>query len=148
MAINKIQQEYEKDFYSWICHNVALIRAGKFSEIDAEHVAEELEDMGKSEKRELTSRFAILIAHLLKWGFQPERRGNSWKYTIEEQRFELTDLLEDSPSLKYELDKQLGHAYQKALLIVIKETGLPKKTFLVHCPFSLKNILDQSFLPE
>ena len=145
--ITKIQEEYDQDFYSWILHNVALLRAGKFAEVDIEHVAEEIESMGKSDKRELISRFAILLAHLLKWKFQPERRGNSWKYTIEEQRFEIADLLEESPSLKYELDKNLDHAYQKSLLITVKETGMSKKTFPESCPFSLEQSLHFDFLP-
>lgn len=144
----KIQQEYSKDFYAWIVHNVALLRAGKFSEIDVEHVAEELESMGRSDKRELMSRLAVLLAHLLKWQYQPERRGNSWKYTIEEQRFELIDLLEESPSLRYELDKQLEHAYQRSLFIAVKETGMRKENFSNHCPFSIDQCLNFEFFPE
>jgi hypothetical protein len=144
----KIQKEYEKDFYAWIRHNVALIRAGKLSEIDSEHVAEELESMGKSDKRELISRFAILLGHLLKWKFQPKRRGNSWKYTIETQRFDVSELLSDSPSLNYELEKQLQHAYEKALLIASNETGLAQTTFPKICPFSLKESLNAEFFPD
>lgn len=94
-----IQQEYDKDFYAWILRNVALIRAGRLSEIDREHVAEELESMGKSEKRELINRLALLMMHLLKWEFQPERRGNSWRASIYHQRLKLKKLLEESPSL-------------------------------------------------
>src|SRR5688572_21911684 len=108
---------YNHDFYKWVMQNAKLIRQGKFSQVDAEHVAEELESIGKSEKREIINHLAILLAHLLKWQFQPERRGNSWKYTIKEQRFEVIDLLSDSPSLNHQLDEQLEHAYQKALLI-------------------------------
>ena len=76
-----------------------------------------------------------------------ERRGNNWKYTIEEQRFEIADLLEESPSLKYELDKNLEHAYQKSLLITVKETGMSKKNFSENCPFSLEQSLRFDFLP-
>src|SRR5579872_5517180 len=103
MAKN-IQQEYEKDFYAWAVHNARLLRAGKLSEIDVENIAEEIESMGKSEKRELISRLAILLSHLLKWKCQPERRSRSWKLTIKEQRFELIDLLAESPSLKHEIE--------------------------------------------
>jgi Domain of unknown function DUF29. len=88
MAV-KLQKEYEKDFYAWILHNAALLRAGKLAEIDVEHVAEELESMGKSEQRELLNRLALLISHLLKWEFQPQRRGNSWRATINHQRVKL-----------------------------------------------------------
>lgn len=144
----KLRQTYNKDFYAWAIHNAALLRQGKFSEMDVEHVAEEIESMGKSEKRELINRLAILLSHLLKWQFQPMRRSNSWKCTIKEQRFELIDLLKESPSLKHELEKQLIHAYQKALLIAEKETGLAQKTFPKHCPFSLKQTINQKFFPE
>lgn len=145
---SKTTQEYHKDFYAWILHNAELIRQGKFSEIDVVNVAEELESMGRNDRRELLNRLAVLLAHLLKWQFQPERRGSSWKYTIAEQRFELADLLLESPSLKVEIDKQLEHAYQKALLIAIKETGMSKKAFPKKCPFSLKQTCATDFLPE
>lgn len=144
----KVQHEYSKDFYAWALHNAELIRRGKLSEVDLENIAEEIESMGKSERRELINRLAILIAHLLKWHFQPERRGNSWKYTIKTQRFEVTELLNDSPSLKYELDKQLEHAYEKALLLAVNETGLSQDTFPDSCPFSLEQSLDSTFFPK
>ena len=87
-----IKREYEEDFYAWTTHNVKLLREGKLSEIDVEHIAEEIESMGKSEKRELLSRLAVLMAHLLKWKFQPARRSKSWALTIKNQRIELDDL--------------------------------------------------------
>ncbi len=145
---NKIQREYEKDFYSWAIHNAKLLRQGKLSEVDIANVAEEIESMGKRERRELINRFAILIAHLLKWRYQPVRRSKSWECTIKEQRFELTDLLDESPSLKHEIEEQLSHAYKKALLITEKETGFELKTFPKSCPFSLKQVLNQKYFPE
>lgn len=139
---------YDKDFYAWALNNAALIRSQQFSKVDAQHVAEELESMGKSERRELINRFALLLAHLLKWLHQPERRGNSWKYTIKEQRFEVNELLEDSPSLDHQLDEQLVYAYKKALLTAIKETGLSLDAFPEVCPFSLAEVLEENFFPE
>lgn len=130
--------EYNKDFYAWSLRNAALIRQGKLSEVDLENVAEEIESMGKGNRRELVSRLGILLAHLLKWKFQPGRRGKSWELTIQEQRFEIQDLLDESPSLKHILDEQLSHAYEKALIIAEKETGLNRDIFPVSCPFSLK----------
>ena len=143
-----IHSEYNKDFYSWTMHNARLLKEGRLSEIDAENIAEEIESMGKSERRELINRFAILIAHLLKWKYQPAKRGKSWEFTIKEQRFELLDLLEESPSLKHEIEKQLSHAYQKSLLISEKKTGFELKTFPKSCPFSFKEVLNQKFFPE
>ena len=144
----KNQKKYDKDFYAWAIHNAKLLRAGKLSEIDIENIAEEIESMGKSEKRELTNRLAILIAHLLKWQFQPTRRGNSWKYTIKEQRLQLIDLLDESPSLKIILEERIKHAYEQATVIAARETGLIENTFPKKCPFSLKQALNQKFFPE
>lgn len=146
--VAKIQREYNKDFYAWALQNAKLIREGKLSEVDLEHVAEEIESMGKSDKRELISRFAVLIAHLLKWKFQPERRGNSWKNTIKTQRFDVSELLIDSPSLNHELKKHLEYAYEKALLIAMNETGLSESMFPKTCPFSLNECLNSEFFPE
>ena len=90
---------YDQDFATWTSETARLLRARRFDEIDIEHVAEEIEDMGKSEKRELLSRLSVLVLHLLKWKFQREKRSSSWKATILTQRTELGRLLEDSPSL-------------------------------------------------
>lgn len=68
---------YEKDFYAWTQKQAALLRAGKLSEIDIAHIAEEIDSRGRSEKRELISRLTILLLHLLKWDHQPDRRGAS-----------------------------------------------------------------------
>lgn len=144
----RTQQNYEKDFYAWAIHNAKLLREGKLSEIDIEHIAEEIESMGKSEKRELINRLAILLAHLLKWKFQPVRQSKNWELTIKEQRFELTDLIKESPSLKHELEKKLSHAYRKALIIAEKETGLEQKSFPKKCPFTLKQSLEDDYLPK
>src|SRR5262245_16613266 len=105
--MKKLQASYSKDFYAWALYNAELIRQGKFTKIDSENIAEELESMGKSERRELINRFAVLLEHLLKWQYQPERRGKSGKYSIKEQRFKIKILLDDSPSLNHELDAQL-----------------------------------------
>jgi hypothetical protein len=127
------QKEYEKDFYAWTVHNAKLLREGKLSEVDIENIAEEIESMGKSEKRELINRLAILIAHLLRWKFQPGKRGNSWKYTIKEQRLRLSKLIEESPSLKYELEKRIDEAYEDAYYLALSETGLDEDTFPKNC---------------
>lgn len=142
------QQSYEKDFYAWALHNAELIRLGRFNEVDLEHVAEELESMGKSDKRELINRLAILIAHLLKWQFQPGLRGNSWKYTIKEQRIKLLDLLADSPSLNHEVELKLNHAYEQATVITLRETGLEESSLPLNCPFTFRQCLDYKFLPK
>jgi hypothetical protein len=146
--VNNTQEAYEKDFYAWTSYNAKLLREGRLSEIDVKNIAEEIESMGKSERRELMNRLAVLMAHLLKWQYQPGNRGNSWKYTIKEQRFRLSKLIEDSPSLKHELDKLIDEAYEDARYIALSETGLDEETFPTQCPFELKQCLNQSFFPE
>src|ERR1700723_1229460 len=91
---------YEQDFYAWANEQAALLRAGRVSDADLEHVADEIESMGRSEKRELVSRLKVLLTHLLKWQFQSTLRGTSWRLTIEEQRREVAEHLSDDPSLK------------------------------------------------
>ena len=86
---------YESDVAAWANEQARLIRAGQFDQLDWEHIAEEIEDVGKSEQRELASRMAVLIAHLLKWQFQPEHQSTGWKRTIKEQR----RALDRSPSM-------------------------------------------------
>ncbi|TAK72854.1 MAG: DUF29 domain-containing protein [Gammaproteobacteria bacterium] len=143
-----MQKEYEKDFYAWAIHNAKLLREGNLSKVDIEHVAEEIESMGKSEKRELINRLALLIAHLLKWEYQPGMRGNSWRYTIKEQRIQIIQLLDESPSLKRELENKLEQAYEQAIVSALKETGLSEDIFPEECPFSLKQCLNHHFFPD
>lgn len=140
--------EYHKDFHSWLMKNARLLREGNFSEADAEHIAEELEAMGKKEQRELVSRLAVLLAHLLKWTFQSVRRTRSWTNTIAAQRLELLDLLEDSPSLRHEMEKKIAKAYERSRLMAENETGIDKNIFPAKCPFSFAQILDKDFYPE
>lgn len=145
---SKLQQEYNQDFFAWINHNVELLHEGKISEIDVENLAEELESMGRRERRELLNRLAVLLSHLLKWKMQPVLRGNSWKYTIQEQRRRILKLLKDSPSLKHELEENLEEAYEDAIFKTVRETGIEKEKFSTKCPFSLSQSLDDSFFPE
>jgi hypothetical protein len=148
MMAKSIQKEYENDFYAWTNHNARLLREGKLSEIDVEHIAEEIESMGKSEKRELISRLAVLMAHLLKWKFQSARRSKSWALTIKNQRLELNDLLEESPSLKKELEGKSKYVYKRAVLIAAEQTGIDEDDFPVASPFTLKDCLKTSYFPD
>lgn len=116
---------YDKDCYAWaIMNNAELLRQGRLGEIDSERIAEELEDMGASKERELESRLGILLAHLLKWVYQSERRGSFWRATIREQRVRVTRVLRKNPSLKSKLDEAFADAYVDSRLIAMRETGL------------------------
>ena len=139
---------HDQDFYSWAMHNAQLLREGRLAEIDCEYVAEELEDMGAAKERELESRLGVLMAHLLKWIFQPERRGNSWIATIKEQRQRIVRLLRKNPSLKSCLDEAFVDGYSDARLIAVRETNLPERTFPETAPFALEQVLDDAYWPE
>lgn len=147
MANNR-HKEYEKDFYAWAIHNAQLIRNRKISEVDFENVAEEIESMGKSERRELINRLAILISHLLKWQFQKKRRGKSWRLTIKNQRRDLLELIKDSPSLKSELNKNFDYVYEKAVGMAAEETKMDEDKFPVMSPFTLAECFDINFFPS
>jgi len=154
--MNNLVAEYDRDFDAWIQQHIALLKQGKVNEIDVEHLIEELEDMGRSNKRELSSHFKILIAHLLKWQFQLRQlsnyreswQGGSWQTTIVEQRFQIIDQLEESPSLKRQLLESAIKAYPKAVELAVKETGLAKSTFPNKCPYTIEQLLDENFYPD
>ncbi|KMW74004.1 hypothetical protein TI10_07220 [Photorhabdus luminescens subsp. luminescens] len=139
---------YETDVVAWANEQAALLRSGKLSQIDIENIAEEIEDVGKSEKRELASRLAVLLTHLLKWQFQPGRRGSSWQRTIKEQRKSLSRRIDKTPSLKGCLaDKEwLDDAWSDAVAIAADETGLD--VFPESCIWNMEQILSQDFYPK
>ena len=132
---------HDTDFYGWTHQQVSLLRTGRFEELDLSNLIDEIEDMGKSQMRELESRLGILLAHLLKWRYQPERRSIRWETTLQEQRRRLTRLLADNPSLKPRLPKAQDDAYGDARLIARRETALPDSTFPETSPFSIEQIL-------
>ena len=138
---------YEQDYYGWTQQTAELIREGNFSDIDVERLVEEIEDMGASRERELENRLGILLAHLLKWRYQPERRGASWEATIKEQRQRILRVLRKNPSLKALLAETCGDAYSDARLIARRETGLPETQFPQDNPFNWEQTIDD-FWPE
>lgn len=139
---------YETDVVAWANEQAALLRAGKLSQIDIENIAEEIEDVGKSETRELESRMAVLMAHLLKWQFQPARRGSSWRKTILVQRKSVRSRVAKTPSLKNCLTNRqwLDDSWNDAVLTALQETGLD--CFPENCIWTAEMILSDSFYPE
>ena len=138
MAANS--QLYETDTAAWAAVNADLLRQKRFAEVDVNHLIEELEDMGKSERRALESHLSVLLMHLLKWEHQPSMRSNSWKLSIENARQSIEDSIEDSPSLKPKLEEDafIARAYSKARRTAAIETGLELKTFPEQCPTVFK----------
>jgi hypothetical protein len=143
----KAVQLYDRDFFEWTQCNAALLRGGRFDQADIEHIAEEIEDMGKRERRSLEGRLEVLLHHLLKWQAQPNRRSQSWNNTIKLQRNRLARLLREMPSLEGALATRLSEVYQDAILKASGETGLPESSFPESCPFTIDQILDRDFLP-
>ncbi len=133
---------YKEDFYAWTQQVAQSLRAGTIEPAQFEFIAEEIEDLGKSQRRELKTRLAVLMAHLLKMRFQPERSSRSWENTIAIQRDEIRDLLEENPSLRPEIAQVQAKAYRKAALMAEAETELPKGTFPPLCPFVIDEILN------
>ncbi len=144
---------YDRDFYEWIQQNVDLLRRGCVERADLAHIAEEIEDLGKLDQRAITSRLEVLVMHLLKWKYQPEKRygrsGKSgWLDTISEQRRRLTKLFAQSPSLKRFADSELTDVYRYAVESAARQTLIPPDQFPAECPFTLDQILDDEFLPD
>ena len=139
---------YKTDIIAWANEQAAFIRAGRFDLLDLEHIAEEIEDVGKSEQRELENRMAVLLAHLLKWQFQAARRGSSWQLTLKEQRKRISMRLKETPSLKNSLNDEHWKAavWSDAIAKAAEETGLD--IFPEVCPWTFEQILDQNFFPE
>lgn len=136
---------YTTDFYGWTQEQVNLLRQRKLDYIDIDNLVEEIESLGKQQQQELKNRLGVLIGHLLKWQYQPNRRSKSWKYTIQEQRLQIIDLIEQNPSLKPYQEEAISKAYQLGLLLVGRETPINPKTLPQQCPYSFEQIMDISF---
>jgi hypothetical protein len=142
------QTLYEKDFNLWIEKIINDLKHGDLTNLDRENLIEEIQSMGNSDKRETFSRLKVLIMHLIKWKYQPEKRTSSWLNTIDEQREQLELILKNSPSLKPYFQKILSDCYQKAIRAAVNETNLPHKIFPMECPFTQEQILNENYFPE
>lgn len=141
---------YDVDFFAWTQAQAEALRSAKWELLDYENLAEEVESLGKRDQRELASRLGVLIRHLLKWRYQPERRrtGSSWRSTILEQRGRIDGVLEQSPSLRPQLPNILEKEYPRILRRTEIETGLPLDVLPSVCPWTVEQILDDEFWPE
>lgn len=139
---------YDRDLYAWAEQNAQRIRQGRLDEVDYEHIAEELEEFMGNTRRELYRRLRVLLAHLLKWGWQPERRSNGWAGTIRTQRSDLARLLKQNPSLRRFVPEEMTDAYEDARELAATETGKPVTAFPNPCPFTEEQVLDKRFWPD
>jgi len=144
-----LRADYDSDIVAWAGEQARLLRAGRFELLDLEHIAEEIEDVGKSEQRELMSRMAILLGHLLKWRYQPERRGASWEATIHTQRSSIARRLRRTPSLQASFSDPdwWADAWDDAVNLMVGETGIARKALPAVCPWTQAEILDPSWFP-
>lgn len=145
--MSSVLATYDGDIVAWSQEQARLLRTGDFSALDIEHIADEVEDVGKSERRELVSHMALLLAHLMKWEAQPQRRGASWDRTIREQRKQVQIQLRQTPSLAPMLDSRdwIDAAWAKAVIIAVRDTDLD--VFPESCPWSLHDVLTEGWMP-
>ena len=138
---------YETDFYAWTQEQASLLRKHQWSQLDLLNLIEEIESLGKQQRQELRNRLTLLIGHLLKWEYQPQRRSRSWLATIRVQRRDTLRLLQENPSLKSYLEDALLEAYENGRDLAMGETDLPEQTFPKKCPYRLTEILGDRFYP-
>ena len=143
-------QTYDLDIVAWANEQARLLRAGRFDLLDIEHLAGEIEDVGKSEQRELAARMAVLLTHLLKWAHQPQRRGASWECTIREQRRALARRLQKTPSLRGCLTDPdwWSDAWLDARTDAAKEAGMGFEVFPPVCPWTASEVLADGWRPD
>jgi hypothetical protein len=143
-----VSRMYEVDYAGWIFDQVERLRQRATDKLDLAYIAEELEDLGNSDRRALGSHLRVLVQHFLKWHLQPERRGDSWRASIENARLEIRELLTESPSLGRDLDKQFVVQFARARKLAAIEMGMPLAQMPEHSPFTLKQVLESEFLPQ
>jgi Domain of unknown function DUF29 len=139
--------DYDEDFYGWTLSQAKALRTGFWPGLDALHLAEEVEDLGKSERRAVISHLRVLLIHLLKWHFQEQRRSDSWLHSMGNAQVELQTILKDSPSLHHELSTFVAVAYEQATVLTSRETGLSVGAFPINCPWSPEHLLHPSTIP-
>lgn len=138
---------YETDFYAWTQRQAQLMLQGQWHQVDITNVVEEIESLGRQQRQELRNRLAVLLAYLLKWEYQPEKRSRSWLATIRIQRLDIADLLNDNPSLQPYLAEALQRAYPKAVQLAVRETNLAKGQFPEISPYDWSQTLASTFYP-
>ncbi|MBC6423502.1 MAG: DUF29 domain-containing protein [Hormoscilla sp. SP12CHS1] len=143
-----METTYTTDFNEWVQQTAQLLRARRWQDLDLQHLIEEVEDLGKSERRGVASQLTRLLLHLLKWQYEPQRRSDSWLDSITDARTQIDLAIEDSPSLRSYPEAQLKQSYQRARRQAAKQTEMPLEVFPENCPYALDLVLDEDWLPE
>ncbi|MEY2977616.1 MAG: DUF29 domain-containing protein [Prochlorotrichaceae cyanobacterium] len=136
---------YDTDFYAWTVEQCQLLKNGDFQQLDLINLMEEIESLGKQQRQELRNRLGVLIGHLLKWDYQPQKRSKSWRVTIREQRREILQLLKENPSLKSYLTEAIILGHESGLDLVVKETPLDYEDLPPEPVYTLEQLLDPNF---
>ena len=140
--------DYDTDFYAWTQAQAAALRAKDVAALDLEHLAEEIESLGKRDRRAVESYCEVIVLHLLKWVYQPTRRTPSWRTSVRNARNRLEKILRDSETLRHHAAGELAACYRRAYAGATDETGLPLETFPEACPWTITQVLDADFWPE
>jgi hypothetical protein len=138
---------YQRDHYSWALEQAALVRARRFAELDFENLAEEIDGFARAEGRELRSRYATLLGHLLKWEFLLGRRSHSWAATIARERDAVADHLDENSGLKPRQAELFAKAYRGARADAAAETNMPLSRFPATCPYTIDKAMNEAVLP-
>jgi len=139
---------YETDYLKWLNYTIQQIQDQDYDHVDWQNLIEEIEDMGRNERRALESNLIIVFLHLLKWQYQPQKRTGSWERSIIEHRRRIRKALKESPSLNSYLEEILLESYTEAVKQAKAETKHPISTFPSECPYQLSAIIDDDFLPS
>ncbi|HEY1931294.1 MAG TPA: DUF29 domain-containing protein [Acetobacteraceae bacterium] len=142
------QIKYDQDFHGWTQEQARLLRQRRFAELDIDNVVEEIQALGRGERREVVSHLRLLLTHLLNWQHQPGNRGRSWRLSIEGHRIQAAKHLEENPSLRSQLDDIQAHAYRLARIDAERQTRLSRKTFPESCPWSFDRAISDDFWPD
>lgn len=136
---------YETDFFGWTVKQSKLLKEGNFKDLDITNLVEEVESLGKQQRQELENRLGVLLGHLLKWDYQPEKRSKSWKATIREQRRSIQRLIRQNPSLRPYLEEAVLYSYESGLDLVVRETPLDYPDLPVNCVYTVEQLIDPDF---
>lgn len=148
MVTPAILQTYERDYPLWLERTTEYLRSGNFDALDVGHLIAELEEMGGSRKDALENNLIVVLAHLLKWKYQPSYRCGSWRGSIKEHRRRINKAIFKHPGLQPYLRDIFSECYTPAQEWAAEETGLSIDTFPQQCPFTLEETLNSDYLPE
>ena len=147
-VITRSAAGYDQDFYAWSVEQAARLRRSRPSDVDWENVAEEVETLGKSDRRKVASDLKNILEHLIKWRYQPQKRTTGWRSSIREHRDRIQRIIADSPSLRRLPYEILAEEYRKARGAALDDTKLPKERVPETCPFAIEDVLDPTYWPE